>query len=110
MSTITFDTLNFAKKLKEAGFSDQQAEVQAQALVQALAEHHERQKEELATKRDLADAKTDIIRWVAGLLMAQAAIIAALVKLLANSPPRRRHRPFRSFYSLPGGHAAPATS
>ena len=84
MSTITFDTLNFAKKLKEAGFSDQQAEVQAQALVQALAEHHERQKEELATKRDLADAKTDIIRWVAGLLMAQAAIIAALVKLLAN--------------------------
>jgi hypothetical protein len=84
MSTITFDTLNFAKKLKEAGFSDQQAEVQAQALVQALTEHHERQKEELATKRDLADAKTDIIRWVAGLLMAQAAIIAALVKLLAN--------------------------
>lgn len=56
MSTITVDTLNFAKKLKE----------------------------ELATKRDLADAKSDIIRWVAGLLMAQAAIIAALVKLLAT--------------------------
>jgi hypothetical protein len=84
MSTITFDTLNFAKKLKEAGFSDQQAEIQAQALVQALAEHHERQKEELATKRDLAEAKSDIVKWVAGLLLAQAAIIAALVKLLAN--------------------------
>lgn len=84
MSTITFDTLNFAKKLKEAGFSDQQAETQAQALVQALAEHLERQKEELATKRDLAEAKSDIVKWVAGLLLAQAAIIAALVKLLAN--------------------------
>ena len=84
MSTITFDTLNFAKKLKEAGFSDQQAEIQAQALVQALAEHLERQKEELATKRDLAEAKSDIVKWVAGLLLAQAAIIAALVKLLAN--------------------------
>ena len=35
-------------------------------------------------KRDLAEAKSDIVKWVAGLLLAQAAIIAALVKLLAN--------------------------
>ena len=82
MNTITFDTLAFAKKLKEAGFSEQQAESQAQALSQALAEHAERQKEELATKRDLVEAKADIIKWVAGMLVAQAALIAALVKLL----------------------------
>jgi hypothetical protein len=32
----------------------------------------------------LAKAKTDIIKWVAGMLVAQSAIIAALVKLLAK--------------------------
>lgn len=30
MSAIAFDTLAYAKKLKEAGFTEQQAEVQAE--------------------------------------------------------------------------------
>jgi hypothetical protein len=36
----------------------------------------------MATKADLADAKTDLIKWVAGMLVAQAAVVATLVKLL----------------------------
>jgi len=43
----------------------------------------------LATKADidevkiaLAEAKVEIIKWIAGMLVAQAAVIAALVKLL----------------------------
>jgi len=33
-ATATFDTLAYAKKLKSAGFTDEQAEVQAEALAQ----------------------------------------------------------------------------
>jgi hypothetical protein len=36
----------------------------------------------LATKEDLERVKADIIKWVAGMLVAQAAIVSALVKLL----------------------------
>ena len=37
---------------------------------------------ELATKADLESQKADIVKWVAGLLVAQAALVAALVKLV----------------------------
>jgi hypothetical protein len=37
MATITFDTLSYAKKLKSAGFTDQQAEVQAEAFAEIIA-------------------------------------------------------------------------
>ena len=53
MSAIAFDTLKFAKRLKEAGFTEQQAE----ALADAEAEFIE---QNLATKRDFADIKRDI--------------------------------------------------
>lgn len=79
MATITFDTLSYAKKLKSAGFTDQQAEVQAEAMKELMVS-------ELATKADLqaeiSKAKTEIIKWVAGMLVLQAGIVAALVKLL----------------------------
>lgn len=85
-STIVFDTLSFAKKLKSAGFTEQQAEIQAEALAEIIENN-------LATKRDLkeletrllvsiAELKADMIKWVAGMLVAQAALVAALVKLL----------------------------
>jgi hypothetical protein len=75
MPTITFDTLSYAKKLKSAGFTEEQAEIQAQTLKEILGT-------ELATKKDLAETKVEIIKWVAGMLLAQVAIAAALVKLL----------------------------
>jgi len=53
MNAIAFDTLKFAKRLKEAGFTEQQAE----ALADAEAEFIE---QNLATKRDIADVKRDI--------------------------------------------------
>jgi hypothetical protein len=53
MNAIAFDTLKFAKRLKEAGFTEQQAE----ALADAEAEFIE---QNLATKRDIADIKRDI--------------------------------------------------
>lgn len=90
MTAIAFDTLKFARRLKESGLPDSQAEALAEAFQDAT-------REELVTrdyldtrlqitKLDLENrieaAKGDIIKWVAGLLIAQAALIAALVKLL----------------------------
>jgi len=74
-SVMIFDTLAYAKKLKAAGVPDEQAEVQAEALKDIV-------NTELVTKRDLTEAKIEIIKWVAGMLVAQAAIVATLVKLL----------------------------
>ena len=79
MSTITFDTLKFTKTLEKAGLPPAQAEAIAEAFRDATGE-------ELVTK-DYLDArleasKNDLIKWVAGMLIAQAALIAALVRLL----------------------------
>lgn len=79
MSAVTFDTLKFAKTLERAGVPVEQAEAMAEAFRDATGE-------ELVTKDYLTaaivEAKNDIIKWVAGLLLGQAALIAALVKLL----------------------------
>jgi hypothetical protein len=87
VAAFAFDTLRFANRLKEAGVPPAQAEAEASALADAFAEAIKTS--ELATKadmeairREISDAKSDIIKWVAGLLMAQAALVAALVKLL----------------------------
>lgn len=48
MSAIAFDTLAYAKKLKSAGFTEEQAEIQAEALAELV-------NEQLATKRDLQE-------------------------------------------------------
>jgi len=46
--TAIFDTLAYAKKLKTAGFTEDQAEIQAQALAEII-------EERLATKQDLKE-------------------------------------------------------
>jgi hypothetical protein len=79
MAAVTFGTLRFAKKLEAAGLPTSQAE----AIVDAF---REATSEELVT-RDYLDARlsatqADLVKWMAGLLIAQAALIAALVKLL----------------------------
>ncbi|RCX11078.1 DUF1640 domain-containing protein [Extensimonas vulgaris] len=88
MSAITFDTLKYANRLKAAGMDPRLAEEQAEALADALTEQTQLTTKtdlvelRMATKADLADAKTDLIKWVAGMLVAQAAVVATLVKLL----------------------------
>jgi hypothetical protein len=74
-----FDTLAYAKKLREAGFSEQQAEIQAEALAKIVDER-------LVTKEHLAYALKELeyrltLR-LGGMMAASIAIIVALVKLL----------------------------
>lgn len=102
--SASFDTLTYAKKLKEAGFTDQQAEAQADALRAIvndnLATKHDieelragtkqdialvqRDIKELETRlgRDIAESKADLLKWMVGLLIAQGGLIVALVRLI----------------------------
>ena len=92
-STITFDTLAYVKKLKAAGVPEKQAEVQAETFAEIIEDRiatkhdilmlkQDLKELELTLKRDIANIKAEIIKWVAGMLVAQAAIVATLVKLL----------------------------
>lgn len=76
---ILFDTLAYAKKLISAGVPEKQAEVQAEALADVL-------NDQLVSRQyldlRLKEQQVEIIKWVAGMLIGQAIIIAALVKLL----------------------------
>ncbi len=79
MPPITFDTFENVKRLKAVGFTEEQAAEQTK-IISELIENR------LATKQDLAvleaNVTSKIIKWVAGMLVAQAAIVATLVKLL----------------------------
>ncbi len=91
MTTITFDTHEFFNELKNAGFSEQQAETITKLQKAAVAATLEQARidyelDDIATKRDLKEMeltiKHDLVKWIAGMMLAQAGIIAALVKLL----------------------------
>jgi len=56
MTTITFDTLAYAKRLRDAGISEPQAEAQASALADALRQSAG----ELATQAGLAELRQDL--------------------------------------------------
>ena len=92
MSAITFDTLKYVERLTAAGLPVKQAKAEAEALRDALGDLVEMRS--LATKEDvnilraeietkISDAKADIIKWIAGLLLAQAGLVTALVKLIS---------------------------
>ena len=78
-----FDSHAYVKKLVSTGVPEPQAEVHAEVLTMLI-------REELVTKQYLdlrlkeleAGLTERIIKWVAGMLVAQAAVVATLVKLL----------------------------
>jgi folate-dependent phosphoribosylglycinamide formyltransferase PurN len=86
MSAITFDTLAYSKKLRNAGFTEEQAEVAAEAQKETIevviAELETRHLKDLATKLDLAEVKSELIRWVVAAGFLQTVLIAALLMKL----------------------------
>ncbi|MGU3467462.1 hypothetical protein ACLBXO_21685 [Methylobacterium sp. C33D] len=80
MAAVACDTLKFARTLREkAKLSPEQAESLADAMAEAL-------QGDLVTKADLraelADTRSAIVRWVAGLIGFQTlAVIGAVVAL-----------------------------
>jgi hypothetical protein len=89
MSAIPMDTYKIVKRLREAGFTD----VQAETVTDVLRGGRDADLSQVATKADLtslkselkaelAEVKADLFKWSLPLLLGQAALIAALVKLL----------------------------
>jgi hypothetical protein len=103
-----FDTLTYANKLREAGFTERQAQAQAEALV-AVVDSNLATKTDIemlrrATKTDIemlrhdtktdiemlrhdlradiAETKAEIIKWCVGSVFASVGLFAALVKLM----------------------------
>ena len=82
MATVTFDTLAYAKKLKAAGFTDQQAEVQAQAFAEIIEERLATKQDVELLRRDMKELEMRLTLRLGGMMAASIAIVAALVKLL----------------------------
>ena len=104
MAVIAFDTLAYARKLEEAGFTRRQAEIQAETmreqaeaqnvlLQKTLDKYDEASRKDLATKGDIQDVrgeilwlenkieanKHEILKWVIGTMVAQTALIVAVI-------------------------------
>jgi hypothetical protein len=99
MTALTFDTHDFVKKLKDAGFSEEQAEaltdLQKSTVSSTLEQaRHDYDLDNLATKRDLKElelklqseferTKADLVKWVVGVVVGvallQTTIIAGLI-------------------------------
>ncbi|MBM3523857.1 MAG: DUF1640 domain-containing protein [Alphaproteobacteria bacterium] len=79
MGNVAFDTLKLARRLAAAGVPSGQADATAEALAETIGE--------AVVTRDhldlrLAELRTDLTKWMIGLLLGQTAIISALVMLL----------------------------
>ncbi len=106
MTTLALDTYALVAKLKEAGIPEPQAAAQVETIAKAIDSameqaRHEHNIDNLVTtkdldariretelkidlvrselKRDLAETKADLIRWVVGVGMLQTALITALL-------------------------------
>jgi len=103
MSSLTFDTYAFIRKLKESGIPEEQARAQVEALSSAfeqfqgethfadLASKHDIRELELKIelvraelKRDVAESKAELVRWIIGAGFLQTALITALLLKLSS--------------------------
>jgi hypothetical protein len=81
-TTAIFDTLAYSKKLKAAGFTEQQAEIQAEALAEIIDERIATKQDFHELKRDMKEMEQRIIIKLGALIAASIAITVSLIKLL----------------------------
>ena len=85
-NAIAFDTLAYAKKLKKAGFTEAQAEVQAEALASIIDNRLATKEDIIALQRDLKELEIrlrhDLTLRLGGMMLTGIVIVATLVKLL----------------------------
>jgi hypothetical protein len=79
MTSTTFDTLEYAKKLQGLGFTREQSEGFAQIQREII-------EDRLVTKDHLdirlAELKNDLLRWMVGGFITQSALIIAVLALM----------------------------
>ena len=96
---INFDTHKFVKHLTENGFTEQQAEVLAEEQVNLLntnlatkadieslrlATRADIESLRLATKADIEAVRSDLLKWMFGMMLAQGSIVVGLVVALVK--------------------------
>ena len=72
MASIVFNTLEYAKRLESAGFTRQQAEVQANIVTELV-------DEKMATKADLRELEYRLTIRLGAMMAAAVAVLAALI-------------------------------
>lgn len=89
MNAASFDALGYFEKLKVAGFTEEQAKVQLEAMRGVVQSYDAESRRELATKGDiqdvrneLANAKHEILKWMVTALIAQSALLVAVFVFL----------------------------
>lgn len=86
MTTITFDTHTFVKKLQAVGFTEEQAEVfaaeQARLIEDKLATKHDLTALENNLRRDLLELEYRMTIKLGTLMVLAIGVMATLVKLL----------------------------
>lgn len=86
MAATTFDSLAYMKKLRAAGFTEQQAEAQAETfseiIEERLATKQDLKELEISLKRDMKELELRLTLRLGGMMAASIAMVAALVKLL----------------------------
>ena len=83
MTAIPFDTLKLAKRLRDGGFSEAQAESVADALRESVGRGDLATKTDVALLRaELAEVQAEIIKWMFGAMLPQGALVVTLIKLL----------------------------
>ena len=79
MSVAIFDTHAYIKRMKAVGFTEEQAEVQAETVADLI-------NERLVTKADLdlhiAELKTELVKWMLGIAAGQVALLVTLLKVI----------------------------
>lgn len=91
MTVVALDTLEMAKELKAAGFSDQQAEAVTRLVrtsrdfdVSHLATKSDLREQELRLEAKIEATKAEIIKWMFGTIGFQTLIILGAVIALAR--------------------------
>lgn len=79
-TTTTFDTLEFEKKLEKAGFEGKQAEALTKAIAEIVSEDKVVSRQYLDLR--LAELKHELIKWMFGMFIGQAAIIISCIKFI----------------------------
>ncbi len=87
---FAFDTHKFVKNLTNKGFTEQQAEVLAEAQVSLLNSNlvtsEQLDKRISEVKEHISESKVELIKWIAGMLMAvilaTSTMVVSLMKLL----------------------------
>jgi hypothetical protein len=75
MTTLAFDTHSFVKRLHDAGFTDQQGIRELELKIEML---------RADLKKDIAETKSGLIRWIVGAGLLQTALITDLLIKFSN--------------------------